>query len=53
MSKKIKCFLCGKDEKIVDDKVIRRFCTNCLMNGNYTKYKFDQAKEERLQELRK
>ena len=49
--KKMKCFICGKDEKMVDDRVVKRFCCDCLTNGKYTKYKINEAREERLKQL--
>lgn len=53
MSKKMKCFICGKDEKIVNDKVVKRFCCDCLTNGKYLRYKINESRKERLEELNK
>lgn len=53
MSRKMKCYLCGKNEQIVGEKTIKLFCTECLMNGKYQKYKMQQQEEKRLEELKK
>lgn len=53
MPKKLKCYICGKNEQLVGEKTIKLFCTECIMNGKYQKYKIQQQYEERLEELKK
>lgn len=51
--KKMKCFICGKDEKMVDDRVVKRFCCECINSNKYIKYKMQEKQRQRLEELKK
>lgn len=51
--KKMKCYLCGEDEKKVDERVIKRFCWKCINSNKYIKYKMQEKQKQRLEELNK
>ena len=53
MSKKMKCYICGEDEKVVNDNVVRRFCWKCVNGKEYTRFKMNEHSIEQQKQLEK